>query len=84
MTAPTVRSKDEIPDAAYRTMVLTLMDKQASREVATAEVFGQCVLYARVSASSSSAGTPRRRPKLLSSLWTASVSTRRFSLPTSC
>jgi 1,2-phenylacetyl-CoA epoxidase catalytic subunit len=27
-------------------MVLTLMDKQASREVATAEVFGQCVLYA--------------------------------------
>lgn len=41
-----VRSKDEIPDAAYRKMVLTLMDKQASREVATAEVFGQCVLYA--------------------------------------
>jgi len=27
-------------------MVLTLMDKQAGREVATAEVFGQCVLYA--------------------------------------
>jgi 1,2-phenylacetyl-CoA epoxidase catalytic subunit len=27
-------------------MVLTLMDKQASREVATAEVFGQCVLHA--------------------------------------
>jgi 1,2-phenylacetyl-CoA epoxidase catalytic subunit len=27
-------------------MVLTLMDKQASREVATAEVFGQCVLFA--------------------------------------
>jgi len=46
MTAPRVRSKDEIPDAAYRKMVLTLMDKQASREVATAEVFGQCVLYA--------------------------------------
>jgi len=46
MTAPIVRSKDEIPDAAYRKMVLTLMDKQASREVATAEVFGQCVLYA--------------------------------------
>jgi len=41
-----VRSKDEIPDAAYRKMVLTLMDKQASREVATAEVFGQCVLHA--------------------------------------
>jgi len=41
-----VRSKDEIPDEAYRKMVLTLMDKQASREVATAEVFGQCVLHA--------------------------------------
>ena len=41
-----VRSKDEIPDAAYKKMVLTLMDKQASREVATAEVFGQCVLQA--------------------------------------
>ena len=46
MTAPSVRSKDEIPDDAYRKMVLTLMDKQASREVATAEVFGQCVLHA--------------------------------------
>jgi 1,2-phenylacetyl-CoA epoxidase catalytic subunit len=42
----TVRSKDEIPDADYKKMVLTLMDKQASREVATAEVFGQCVLFA--------------------------------------
>ena len=41
-----VRTKDEIPDEAYRTMVLTLMDKQAGREVATAEVFGQCVLHA--------------------------------------
>src|SRR5438046_2964634 len=40
------RSKDAIPDQAYRKMVLTLMDKQAGREVATAEVFGQCVLYA--------------------------------------
>ncbi len=46
MTALSVRSKAEIPDDAYRKMVLTLMDKQASREVATAEVFGQCVLYA--------------------------------------
>ncbi len=46
MTALSVRSKDEIPDDAYRKMVLTLMDKQASREVATAEVFGQCVLHA--------------------------------------
>jgi 1,2-phenylacetyl-CoA epoxidase catalytic subunit len=46
MTAPRVHSKDEIPDAAYKKMVLTLMDKQASREVATAEVFGQCVMYA--------------------------------------
>jgi len=41
-----IQSKDEIPDDAYRKMVLTLMDKQASREVATAEVFGQCVLHA--------------------------------------
>jgi len=42
----TVATKDAIPDEAYRTMVLTLMDKQAGREVATAEGFGQCVLYA--------------------------------------
>jgi ring-1,2-phenylacetyl-CoA epoxidase subunit PaaA len=41
-----VRSKDDIPDQDYRKMVLTLMDKQAGREVATAEVFGQCVLFA--------------------------------------
>jgi 1,2-phenylacetyl-CoA epoxidase catalytic subunit len=41
-----IRDKNEIPDERYRTMVLTLMDKQASREVATAEVFGQCVLHA--------------------------------------
>ena len=33
MSAPTIQSKDEIPDAAYRKMVLTLMDKQAGREV---------------------------------------------------
>jgi ring-1,2-phenylacetyl-CoA epoxidase subunit PaaA len=46
VTTPTIRSKDEIPDDSYRKMVLTLMDKQASREVATAEVFGQCVLFA--------------------------------------
>jgi len=46
MTALRVPSKAEIPDEAYRKMVLTLMDKQASREVATAEVFGQCVLHA--------------------------------------
>jgi 1,2-phenylacetyl-CoA epoxidase catalytic subunit len=46
MTALRVQSKHEIPDDAYRKMVLTLMDKQASREVATAEVFGQCVLHA--------------------------------------
>jgi ring-1,2-phenylacetyl-CoA epoxidase subunit PaaA len=46
MTAMRIQSKDEIPDDAYRKMVLTLMDKQASREVATAEVFGQCVLHA--------------------------------------
>jgi 1,2-phenylacetyl-CoA epoxidase catalytic subunit len=46
MSMLTVRSKEEIPDADYKKMVLTLMDKQASREVATAEVFGQCVLFA--------------------------------------
>jgi 1,2-phenylacetyl-CoA epoxidase catalytic subunit len=46
MTLPAVRSQEQIPDDAYRKMVLTLMDKQASREVATAEVFGQCVLHA--------------------------------------
>src|SRR5262249_36425259 len=46
MTALRVQSKAEIPDEAYRKMVLTLIDKQASREVATAEVFGQCVLHA--------------------------------------
>src|SRR2546426_11171236 len=44
--AAQIRSKDAIPDQAYRKVVLTLMDKQAGREVATAEVFGQCVLYA--------------------------------------
>ena len=41
-----VRSKDEIPDESYKKMVLTLMDKQAGREIATAEVFGQCVIHA--------------------------------------
>jgi ring-1,2-phenylacetyl-CoA epoxidase subunit PaaA len=44
--ATIVATKDAIPDDAYRRMVLTLMDKQAGREVATAEVFGQCVLHA--------------------------------------
>lgn len=44
--ATIVATKDAIPDEAYRRMVLTLMDKQAGREVATAEVFGQCVLHA--------------------------------------
>src|SRR5438093_540932 len=42
--AAQIRSKDAIPDQAYRKMVLTLMDKQAGREVATAEVFGQACL----------------------------------------
>jgi ring-1,2-phenylacetyl-CoA epoxidase subunit PaaA len=44
--ATIVPTKDAIPDEAYRKVVLTLMDKQAGREVATAEVFGQCVLHA--------------------------------------
>ncbi len=46
MATMVVRTRDDIPDEAYRKMVLTLMDKQAGREVATAEVFGQCVLHA--------------------------------------
>jgi len=41
-----VHTKDEIPDEQFKKMVLTLMDKQAGREVATAEVFGQCVIHA--------------------------------------
>ncbi len=46
MAVMIVKSKDDMPDADYKKMGLTLMDKQVSREVATAEVFGQCVLYA--------------------------------------
>ncbi len=46
MTKLVVRAKDEIPDEQYKKMVLTLMDKQGGREVATAEVFGQCVIHA--------------------------------------
>ena len=42
----TVRSHEEIPDESYRKMVLTLMDRQAGREIATAEVFGQYVIHA--------------------------------------
>ena len=41
-----VHAKEEIPSEEYRRMVLTLMDKQASREIATAEVFGQCIVHA--------------------------------------
>ncbi|MGH7905769.1 MAG: ferritin-like fold-containing protein [Candidatus Binataceae bacterium] len=41
-----VHNKDEIPDDQYKKMVLTLMDRQAGREIATAEVFGQCVIFA--------------------------------------
>ncbi len=41
-----VRSKDEIPDEQYRKMVLTLMDRQAGREIAGAEVYGQALIYA--------------------------------------
>jgi hypothetical protein len=36
-----IRSKDEIPDEQYRQMLLTLMERQAGREIAGAEVFGQ-------------------------------------------
>jgi ring-1,2-phenylacetyl-CoA epoxidase subunit PaaA len=46
MTTVLVRNKNEIPDEQYKKMVLTLMDKQAGREIATAEVFGQCVVHA--------------------------------------
>ncbi|MBI3090130.1 MAG: phenylacetate-CoA oxygenase subunit PaaI [Candidatus Tectomicrobia bacterium] len=31
---------------AYRKMVITLMDRQASREISTSEVFGQCLQFA--------------------------------------
>ncbi len=41
-----VRSVEEIPSEDYKRMLLTLMDRQAGREVATAEVFGQCILHA--------------------------------------
>lgn len=41
-----VQSRDQIPDENYRKMVLILMDRQAGREIATAEVFGQCVIHA--------------------------------------
>src|SRR5262249_15669532 len=43
---PVINSKHEIPDEQYRKMVLTLMDRQADREIATAEVFDQCVIFA--------------------------------------
>lgn len=46
MAELTIRNKGEIPDERYRKMVLTLMDKQAGREVATAEVFGLCLIHA--------------------------------------
>jgi ring-1,2-phenylacetyl-CoA epoxidase subunit PaaC len=46
MSALLIHSKDEIPDDRYRKMVLTLMDRQAGREVATAEVFGLCLIHA--------------------------------------
>ncbi|HTW89997.1 MAG TPA: ferritin-like fold-containing protein [Candidatus Binataceae bacterium] len=46
MNTQMINSKEEIPDEAYRKMVLTLMDRQAGREIATAEVFGQCVIFA--------------------------------------
>lgn len=41
-----VKGREEIPDDNYRKMVLTLMDRQAGREIATAEVFGQCLIHA--------------------------------------
>ena len=41
-----IRSKDEIPDMDYRRMLLKLMSSQAGREIAGAEVFGQCLIHA--------------------------------------
>jgi ring-1,2-phenylacetyl-CoA epoxidase subunit PaaA len=41
-----VRSKDEIPDVQYRKMLLTLMERQAGREISGAEVYGQCLIFA--------------------------------------
>jgi ring-1,2-phenylacetyl-CoA epoxidase subunit PaaA len=46
MSFSVIHSKDEIPDDQYRKMVLTLMERQAGREIAGAEVFGQCLIYA--------------------------------------
>ena len=41
-----IRNQDEIPDEQYRRMLLTLMERQAGREIAGAEVFGQCLIHA--------------------------------------
>ena len=42
----TIQRKEQIPDEPYRKMLLTLMERQASREIAGAEVFGQCLIHA--------------------------------------
>jgi ring-1,2-phenylacetyl-CoA epoxidase subunit PaaA len=41
-----IHNQDEIPDEQYKKMLLTLMERQASREIAGAEVFGQCLIHA--------------------------------------
>ena len=42
----TVQSTKQIPDEPYRKILLTLMERQAGREIAGAEVFGQCLIHA--------------------------------------
>lgn len=39
-------SKPEEMTEEYKKMVITLMDRQAGREISTAEVFGECLKYA--------------------------------------
>jgi len=46
MATNLIHNQDEIPDDQYRKMLLMLMEKQASREIAGAEVFGQCLIHA--------------------------------------
>jgi 1,2-phenylacetyl-CoA epoxidase catalytic subunit len=41
-----IERKEQIPDEPYRRMLLTLMERQAGREIAGAEVFGQCLIHA--------------------------------------
>ncbi len=46
MSINPIRKKEDIPDERYRKMLLTLLERQAGREIAGAEVFGQCLIHA--------------------------------------